>query len=170
MVKPELSRDTGRPPADSDYLFKLHVGEYRTYPHLGSTPNVEHGHTLVGASGHPGRMLKAAGTERERREIGRRIALRRGELRLTQADLAAQIDISRSHLAKIETGDDSASLAVFSAIADALHISLDDLRSLSTEPDAVERRQWARAYDSLDPAFRRALIDQAAKIAPQNRK
>ena len=80
-------------------------------------------------------------------------ALRRAA-KLAQADLSAAVGVSRSHLAKIETGQDRPGLALLTAIAAHFNVSLDWLSSgggdaraacATTEAEAA----WLHAYRCL---------------------
>lgn len=59
--------------------------------------------------------------------LGRNIFARRKDLKLSQNNLAEKLDISREHLAKIETAKRTVSLDLLIDIADALNIKVKDL-------------------------------------------
>lgn len=59
--------------------------------------------------------------------LGRKIFARRKELGLSQNSLAEKLDISREHLAKIETAKRTVSLDLLIEIADALNTKVKDL-------------------------------------------
>ena len=59
--------------------------------------------------------------------LGRNIFKRRKELKLSQNALAEKLDISREHLAKIETAKRTVSLDLLIDIANELNIKLRDL-------------------------------------------
>ena len=59
--------------------------------------------------------------------IGRNIFTRRKELGMSQNSLAEKLDISREHLAKIETAKRTVSLDLLIEIADALNTKVKDL-------------------------------------------
>lgn len=59
--------------------------------------------------------------------LGRKIFQRRKELKLSQNVLAEKLDISREHLAKIETAKRTVSLDLLIEIADKLEIKVKDL-------------------------------------------
>lgn len=59
--------------------------------------------------------------------LGRTIFTRRKELGLSQNMLAEKLDISREHLAKIETAKRTVSLDLLIDIAEALDIKVRDL-------------------------------------------
>lgn len=59
--------------------------------------------------------------------LGRRIFARRKELGLSQNSLAEKLDISREHLAKIETAKRTVSLDLLIDIAEALQSKVKDL-------------------------------------------
>lgn len=59
--------------------------------------------------------------------LGRKIFSRRKELKLSQNSLAEKLDISREHLAKIETAKRTVSLDLLIEIAEALDIKVKDL-------------------------------------------
>lgn len=59
--------------------------------------------------------------------LGRNIFNRRKELGMSQNSLAEKLDISREHLAKIETAKRTVSLDLLIEIADALNTKVKDL-------------------------------------------
>lgn len=59
--------------------------------------------------------------------LGRKIFARRKELKLSQNVLAERLDISREHLAKIETAKRTVSLDLLIEIADALDTKVREL-------------------------------------------
>ena len=59
--------------------------------------------------------------------LGRKIFARRKKLGLSQNSLAEKLDISREHLAKIETAKRTVSLDLLIEIADALNTKVKDL-------------------------------------------
>jgi transcriptional regulator with XRE-family HTH domain len=61
------------------------------------------------------------------KKLGHNIATRRKELHLTQNQLAEIVDISREHLAKIETAKRSISLDLLIKIADTLDTEVKNL-------------------------------------------
>jgi transcriptional regulator with XRE-family HTH domain len=66
------------------------------------------------------------------RKLGMKIKRRREALKMTQADLAEQVGISRVHLANIESADDaphhrSPSLATLEKLAKKLKVSVSEL-------------------------------------------
>ena len=67
-------------------------------------------------------------TENEKLQaIGKSIAKYRKERKLTQNQLAEILDISREHLAKIETAKRCVSLSLLFKIAEVLEVSEKDL-------------------------------------------
>ncbi len=61
------------------------------------------------------------------KSLGKNIAIQRKKLKYSQNRLAEILDISREHLAKIETAKRSVSLDLLIAIADNLNIKVRDL-------------------------------------------
>lgn len=59
--------------------------------------------------------------------LGRNIFTRRKELGMSQNSLAEKLDISREHLAKIETAKRTVSLDLLIEIADALNTKVKNL-------------------------------------------
>lgn len=59
--------------------------------------------------------------------LGRNIFTRRKELGMSQNSLAEKLDISREHLAKIETAKRTVSLDLLIEIANALNTKVKDL-------------------------------------------
>ena len=60
-------------------------------------------------------------------KLGRNIFKKRRELGINQNDLAEKVNISREHLAKIETGKRNLSLPLLFLIAEELNIKEKDL-------------------------------------------
>lgn len=65
--------------------------------------------------------------EEEYRKLGLNIAYYRKEKKLSQIQLADKIDISRTHMSRIENNDCSVSLDVIFSIAKALNIPVNKL-------------------------------------------
>lgn len=61
------------------------------------------------------------------RKLGLNIAYYRKERGLSQMKLADKIDISRTHMSRIENNDCAVSLDVIFSIADALNVSAEKL-------------------------------------------
>lgn len=61
------------------------------------------------------------------RKLGLNIAYYRKRSGLSQLQLAELVDISRTHMSRIETADCAVSLDVVFDICDALHITLAEL-------------------------------------------
>lgn len=60
-------------------------------------------------------------------EIGKRIKIKRNELKITQEKLAEEIDVSPSYISEIERGTSISSLATIFNIANVLALNLDYL-------------------------------------------
>ena len=71
-----------------------------------------------------GMILLVMNVEINYRKIGSRIAQRRKELHLTQAQLAEIVDLSKNHISNVESGG-SYSLETLITICDALKITPD---------------------------------------------
>ena len=71
-------------------------------------------------------------------EIGKRIKIKRKEMKLTQEKLSEIIDVSPSYISEIERGSSICSLATITNIADTLNTSLDYLVLGITENNAVK--------------------------------
>lgn len=69
-------------------------------------------------------------------EIGKRIKIKRKEMKLTQEKLSEIIDVSPSYISEIERGSSICSLATITNIADTLNASLDYLVLGITENNA----------------------------------
>ena len=59
--------------------------------------------------------------------IGQRVRRFRKAQNLSQEQLAEMVNISKTHMSHIETGNTKLSLQVFCDLASALHVSADDL-------------------------------------------
>jgi transcriptional regulator with XRE-family HTH domain len=74
--------------------------------------------------------------------IGQRIRNKRKQSMLSQEELAEKIGISTTHMSHIETANTKLSLQVLINIAEALHVSTDELlfeKSGTVKEDSVDR-------------------------------
>lgn len=60
-------------------------------------------------------------------EIGKRIQIKRKELKLTQEKLAEKVEVCPSYISEIERGCSTCSLKIISRISQVLHINIDYL-------------------------------------------
>lgn len=87
---------------------------------------------MVRAQGVP---VVALDADELRREIGRRVARRRVEIEMTQAELAHRIGVTFQQLYKYEIGKNNMSVVTMVAVCAALDVSpLTLLRGLSVPP------------------------------------
>ncbi|MBS1067278.1 helix-turn-helix domain-containing protein [Gluconobacter cerinus] len=111
------------------------------------------------------------------KNLGERLRFLRKELKLAQADVAAAVDISRSHLAEIEAGKNPG-FVTFIELAKFFSVSLDYLyfglaaHKNNVEDEAVELRErvlldfWRGLTDSQKQAvFDLLLSDRSSKVA-----
>ncbi len=61
------------------------------------------------------------------RNIGEKVKFYREQQNITQAQLAEEVDVDRSNISKIETGESSGSLPLLFRIADALGVTVAEL-------------------------------------------
>ncbi|AIY39447.1 Transcriptional regulator [Collimonas arenae] len=93
--------------------------------------------------------------------VGARLAARRKELKLTQADLAEKLGIEKESVSRLETGVISASLGRLSTLADALDLSMESLlRDVSAHP-SDQAASLIAAIEDL-PEKKRALVLRTA--------
>lgn len=76
------------------------------------------------------------------RELGQRVALRRSELRLSQADLAGLVGLSRGSVANVEAGRQRLPLHQVYRLLEALQ--LDELSALLPSPLRVSSTEGDR--------------------------
>lgn len=74
-------------------------------------------------SGRP----RTPSSDKPRTPFARRVQELRLQHKMTQVDLAVAVGLTRAHIAKIETGDDSASAASLAALAHIFGTSMDFL-------------------------------------------
>ena len=60
-------------------------------------------------------------------EMGRRIKLRRKELKIKQSEMAEALNVSNNHISSIETGKQKPSLDMFISICEYLNVTPDYL-------------------------------------------
>jgi transcriptional regulator with XRE-family HTH domain len=99
-------------------------------------------------SPEPPPLLTPARQMALRRRIGERIQRLRGERRITQRDLAAQLGVSQSRLSKYETGVHEIPLGTLVRLAGVLKVSADYLLTgggsfgpVSSDPRLLDRFQ-----------------------------
>lgn len=83
-------------------------------------------------------------------QLGDRIGRARERVGVSQADLAARVDLTQSAISRIESGARGIDSLELAAIADALDVSVLDL--LESEPVAQELRLAARLEETSEPA------------------
>lgn len=87
--------------------------------------------------------------------------------KLTQADVAAAVGISRPHLAAAESGHANVSLETIAKLADFYEVSLDYLVGFSVSPfkplgdsmQAQEEATLTRAWRAMNSGEKRALLE-----------
>lgn len=110
---------------------------------------------------------------KSRSPLALRVQALRLERGLTQVELAVESGVSRSHIAKIETGDDSAGLATLQSLASFFGVSMDYLQTgehaappptqgrLVQDP---EQMAWLQLWEAI-PADQRLRVARMVKAA-----
>jgi transcriptional regulator with XRE-family HTH domain len=83
------------------------------------------------------------------RDTGRRIAALRTGMGLGQAELAAEIGVTRSAIANVETGGDRAGILLLTALADYFKVPLDWLVGRRVPPGGPVVGQFVNDADEL---------------------
>ncbi len=96
------------------------------------------------------------------KNMGQRIKSLRNSMNYTQEKFAAQINISTSYLALLETGKRMASIDVLAQIVDSFHVSLDYLLFGKEEP--LETKNYL-FFQELCRKFSNEEISFALKLA-----
>ena len=73
--------------------------------------------------------------EQQLKQIGKRIALCRKDLDLSQKDFASKINISHNHLSNIERGRSAPSFMLFLDICSALNVNIEYVATGRVYPD-----------------------------------
>ena len=101
------------------------------------------------------------------KDIGRRVAALRTERQLGQIDLAAEVGVSRSTIAGIESGNDRGGILTMIAIADYFKVPLDWLLARDVPPggpligqfvDDADKLAWLAFWDGLNDADRSSAL------------
>lgn len=101
--------------------------------------------------------------ELEYKAIGKRIKIARIKADLTQEKLSEMIGVSPTHLSNIETGSTRVSLKTIVSIANALHITSDDLLCDNVIKAKVQIEQdIAAVLEDCDEYEIRIIRDMAA--------
>ncbi len=96
------------------------------------------------------------------KHIGRRVKEIRNAKRLTQAELAEQIDMSAPYISLIETAAKKASLSSLILIASALDVTVDALLRGTQTNDAAEYcRDFVSLINDCDRYERRIIFEVA---------
>ncbi len=108
-------------------------------------------------------------------ELGEKIKALRKRHRLSQEELAAQVEINPTHLSRLENGRYQPSVEVLRKLAEALKVSVDYLLSgEDEEPAEVQIRnkplaERVRLIDSLEEADQQALIQVIDSMLTKHR-
>jgi len=109
--------------------------------------------------------------ERERGPLGSRVRALRMAKDVTQVELAAEIGVSRAHIAKMETGGDPPGREVLHALARFFNVSMDYLQTGRTDApkkgrfvDNVEELAWLDLWHSI-PAAERPRVMRMLRAA-----
>lgn len=106
---------------------------------------------------------RGCGIELEYKAIGKRIKIARIKADLTQEKLSEMIGVSPTHLSNIETGTTRVSLKTIVSIANALHITSDDLLCYNVIKAKVQIEQdIAAVLEDCDEYEIRVIRDMAA--------
>ena len=106
---------------------------------------------------------RGCGKELEYKAIGKRIKIARIKADLTQEKLSEMIGVSPTHLSNIETGSTRVSLKTIVSIANALHITSDDLLCDNVIKAKVQIEQdIAAVLEDCDEYEIRVIRDMAA--------
>ena len=95
--------------------------------------------------------------------IGRQIKETRSAQRMSQADLAEQIDMSVSYISHIETAKKRASLTALVRIANALGVTVDTLLNGNQANDQVQyHSELIALLDDCDNYEKKMIYDSAS--------
>ena len=94
------------------------------------------------------------------KSLGSNIKKRRKEKKLTQAELAEVVDVSDSHIGRIENGRSKPSVETLAAIANALATGIDNLAygSLHNKADYIVA-SWIEKVNQMAPNDKTLAID-----------
>lgn len=93
-------------------------------------------------------------------KIGQRIRTARRRLGITQERLAELTEFTESHICHIENGKTKLSLSAIVAIANALHVTVDELLSDSlTKNEAVLEKEMTEVLKDCTDAEYKTIID-----------
>lgn len=99
------------------------------------------------------------------RAIGERICFYRTEAGLSKEQFSAQINLSRKHLYEIESGKCDPSLDTFVIIANALHVSANDLLRDSLLTPESNNHEVLALLNSSSPKIQRILTATIKHLA-----
>ena len=165
----KLARQFRRAASSLDNFGNVHGEQCGMVPPHLSTQNVGTPRTRAAGLGHNHRMERKT-------DIGTRLRELREGRDLNQIDVATAVDMSRSHLSKIEGNQDTPSRAKLAALAAFFGVSMDYLETGSSPrgsegPDksiySDDDIAWARLGRALDRDQRSAVfnfIEQLASI------
>lgn len=96
--------------------------------------------------------------------IGKRIKKARKRMRITQEQLAEIIDKSPSYVSYIETGKKSMSLETLVDIANALHVSSDELLAFNIEYPNEVKDEFSSILEKCTTYEKRVITDMARAL------
>ena len=97
------------------------------------------------------------------KEIGVRVRMARNTKRLSQAQLAAALQVSAPYISHIEQGKQAMSVITLSKICDTLEVSADwILRNATPESKRIADEELAIMMKDCLPAEREAIIKMVA--------
>lgn len=103
--------------------------------------------------------------------IGERIKTFRLRQGLSQEQLAERCNLSKTHMSHMETGGTKSSTPAFIAVANALHITLDDLVCDSLEAATVPyHKEIAALTEDCTPLEIRVIADTVRFIKENMRR
>ena len=82
--------------------------------------------------------------------MGKRIKLRRNELKIKQAELAETLGISNNHMSSIETGKERPSMEVFINICEELKVTPDYLLLGTMHANDIPQNIIKRIYENKE--------------------
>lgn len=97
--------------------------------------------------------------------VGARLAARRKELRLTQAELAERLGIEKESVSRLETGGISPSLGRLSTLAGALDFPMEDLLRDTSNHPSDQAASLIACLANLSESKRALVLRMATEFA-----
>lgn len=110
--------------------------------------------------------LKDSEKDKEKREIGDNLRMKRESAGMSQSQLADKLGVERNVVHRYEAGENAMSLPTAAKIASILHISVDELVPAEYRWVEEPENQSSEKIESIDPRMD-VLLERINTLSPE---